>query len=81
MASLALLASVIILFTIFVGPFTYLLSRIGFPKIVIYLLSIVCFFVGINFCFIPIPVWYLGLVPIYFGYLSISTARKKTSKG
>ena len=80
MASLALMASIIILVTILCGPITYLLARLHFPAFMIYLLAILSIFAGINFCLIPIPVWYLGCIPIYFGYLSILRVRQNKLK-
>jgi hypothetical protein len=77
MASLALLVTIIILFTLLVGPITYLLAKIGFPSIIIYVLSLISILIGINFCLIATPVWYLGLLPIYCGYISIRLANKK----
>jgi hypothetical protein len=77
MASLALLVAVIIFLTILVGPVTYLFAKIGFPSIIIYILSLLSILIGINFCLIPTPVWYLGLLPIYCGYISIRVASKK----
>jgi hypothetical protein len=81
MASLALLVTIIVLFTILLGPITYFLAKLKFPKFFIYLLSIISILCGISFCCIPIPVWYIGLIPIYFGYISIQTANKKDSGG
>lgn len=81
MASLALAAAVIVLFTFLVGPITYILARLGCPKIIVYILSLVCFFAGINMCLLAIPIWYLGLVPIYFGYISIVRVNKKETQG
>jgi hypothetical protein len=80
MASLALVATVIMLFTLLVGPITYLLARIGCPKIIVYLLSLFCFFTGINMCLLAIPIWYIGLIPIYFGYISITRVSKKETQ-
>jgi hypothetical protein len=80
MASLALAAAVIVLFTVLVGPVTYLLARLGFPKIIIYILSLLCFFTGIHLCLLAIPIWYLGLIPIYFGYISIARVNKKETQ-
>jgi hypothetical protein len=80
MASLALMATLVILFTIFIGPITYLLARLGFPKIIIYLLALLCFFTGGHLCLLAIPVWYLGLIPIYFGYISILRVSKKETQ-
>lgn len=81
MASLALMVSIIILFTLLLGPITYILAVWKFPKIIIYPLAILCFFVGINFCMIAIPTWYLGLIPIYFGYISVMRVNKKQTQG
>lgn len=81
MASLALLVSIIVLFTLLLGPITYLLAVLKFPKIIIYPLAALCFFVGINFCMIAIPTWYLGLIPIYCGYVSIVRVNKKETQG
>ena len=81
MASLALAASIVVLFTILIGPLTYILARLNIPTIIIYLMSALCFFAGINFCLIAIPIWYLGLIPIYFGYISIARTRKKETQG
>lgn len=81
MASLALAASIIVLFTILIGPTTYLLATLRFPKFIIYILSTLCFFVGINFCTIAVPIWYIGLIPIYFGYISIAAVNKKETQG
>lgn len=80
MASLALMASIVILFTILCGPFTYLLARLHFPAFIIYMMSLIAILAGANFCFIGIPVWYLGLIPIYFGYLSILRVRQNKLK-
>lgn len=77
MDSLALLVTIIILFTLLVGPITYLLAKIRFSSIIIYILSLVSILIGINFCLIATPVWYIGLLPIYCGYISIRLAKKK----
>lgn len=81
MASLALLVSIIVLITLSVGPLTYLLSRLNFPPTIIYLLSILSIIQGIWFCSIPIPTWYIGLIPIYFGYISIMRTKQKKNQG
>ena len=75
MASLALAASLVVLSTILIGPFTYLLSRLNSSKFIIYPLSILCIIQGLWFCSIGIPIWYLGLVLIYFAYLSVNRVR------
>lgn len=78
MASLALVASIVVLFILLIGPITYLLSRLNFTSIIIYPLSILSILSGIWFTSIALPIWYLGLIPIYFGYISIHrTSRKK----
>lgn len=81
MESLALMAAIIVVFTIFIGPITYLLARLGLPSLIIYILSLFCIFAGIHFCWIGLPVWYLGLIPIYFGYISIQRTNKKQTQG
>lgn len=81
MASLALVASIIVLFTILIGPIAYLSARLNLPIIIVYLLSGLSIFTGINFCLISIPIWYIGLIPIYFGYISIRRVREKTNQG
>lgn len=80
MASLALMVSIIILGTILIGPFTYLCSRLNFPSPIIYFLSLISIIIGINFCLIGLPIWYLGLLPIYCGYISIRRAKRKETQ-
>ena len=76
MASLALAASLVVLLTIFIGPIAYLTARLHFPNFIVYLLSLLSIFNGLWFISIALPIWYLGLVPIYFGYISIQRVRK-----
>lgn len=76
MASLALAASLVVLSTLLIGPITYLFSRLNFPSFIIYILSFLAIAQGIWFCSIGLPIWYLGLIPVYFGYLSIQYVRK-----
>lgn len=76
MASLALAATIVMLVTILIGPLTYLLARLKFPSVIIYILSILCILQGIWFCSIAIPIWYIGAIPIYFGYISIVKANE-----
>ena len=80
MASLALAASVIMIFIVLVGPFTVLLSRIGTPSFIVYIFSIVSILSGIWFISIFLPIWYIGLFPIYCGYISIKKANSKNDK-
>jgi len=81
MASLALAASLVVLSTLLIGPITYLFSRLNFPSFIIYILSFLAIAQGIWFCSIGLPVWYLGLIPIYFGYISIQRTREKKNTG
>jgi len=81
MASLALAASIIVLVTIFIGPLAYLTAKLNFPSFIVYLLSTLSILNGIWFAFIGLPIWYVGLIPIYFGYISIQIANKKNSAG
>lgn len=76
MASLALAASVMILFVLLIGPLSYLLAKIGCPKLVVYLFGGLSVLSGLWFMSIGIPIWYLGLFPIYCGYVSIKRANK-----
>lgn len=76
MASLALLASIILLFIILVGPITYLLARIGFPNLIVWILAIISIFSGLWISIILPHIFYIGLIPIYFGYISIQRTNK-----
>lgn len=80
MASLALAASLVVLLTIFIGPIAYLTARLHFPSFIVYLLSLLSILNGLWFISIALPIWYLGLVPIYFGYISIQRARKNNAQ-
>lgn len=77
MASLALIASLVVLSTILIGPLAYLLSRLNFPSFIVYTLSVLSIMNGIWFASIGLPIWYLGLVPIYFGYISIQRVNRR----
>jgi len=81
MASLALIVSIIILVTLLIGPLSYLFARLNFPSFIVYILSGLSIIQGIWFCSIGIPIWYIGLIPIYFGYISIQRARQKKNQG
>jgi hypothetical protein len=35
---------------------------------------------GLSFISIGLPIWYLGLIPIYFGYISIQQVSKRRSQ-
>lgn len=77
MASLALAASLIVLTTLLMGPITYILARLHLPAFIIYVLSLMCVAQGLWFCSIAIPIWYIGLIPVYFAYLSIQRVRNR----
>lgn len=81
MASLALAASIVVLMTLLIGPLAYLFARLNFPKFIVYILSGLSIIQGVWFCSIAIPIWYIGLIPIYFGYISIQRVRQKKSQG
>lgn len=81
MASLALIVSIIILMTLLIGPLSYLFARLNFLSFIVYILSGLSIIQGIWFCSIGIPIWYIGLIPIYFGYISIQRARQKKNQG
>jgi hypothetical protein len=80
MFSLAIIVSLIVLCSLLIGPIAYLSAVLKLPNIITYLLSIVCFIVGINFCFLVIPIWYLGLIPIFFGFISIKRTQKNKTQ-
>lgn len=77
MASLALVVSLVVLATILVGPLAYLASRLNLPSAIIYILSSMSILTGLWFMSIGLPLWYVGLIPIYFGYISIQRVRQK----
>ena len=80
MESLALAASLVVLSVLLSGPITYLLSIIGIPSFIIYLCSIFCIILGIWFCSIGLPIWYIGLWPIYCAYISIRKVKARNLK-
>lgn len=77
MASLALLASVVFLFTLFIGPITYLLAKIGLPSFLIWILAICSIISGFWLATTLPHIFYIGFIPMYFGYISITATRKK----
>lgn len=81
MASLALAASIVVLVTLLIGPLAYLFARLNFPSFIVYILSCLSIIQGLWFCSIALPIWYIGLIPIYFGYISIHRTRQKQTQG
>lgn len=75
MASLALIVAFIFLGMIFFGPLVLLLNKINIlPRIIIQLLSIICIVYGLWWILILVtPIRWLGLFPIYCGWLAIKT--------
>jgi hypothetical protein len=71
MAGLAILVTVIILFMIVIGPLTYLMANTKF-KFLIHFCCGICILVGLNFLMVGGPIWYIGLVPLYFAYLTLN---------
>lgn len=80
MASLALVASLVVLFTLLIGPIAYLAAKLNLPTFIVYILSLLSIVNGLWFCLIGLPVWYLGLVPIYLGYISIRKANQNSTQ-
>jgi hypothetical protein len=80
MASLALAAAVVFLFILFVGPITYVLAKLGFPSIIIWPLGAFCIVSGIWFSITLPHIFYIGLIPVYFGYISVSRTNKKQTQ-
>jgi hypothetical protein len=73
MASLALLVAIMFVSVLLIGPLCYIISLFEWmPKLIIYPLSAVTICIGLWWLFLPVPnIRYMGLVPIYLGYLSI----------
>lgn len=69
MASLALVASLVFLFILLIGPITFILAKFKwFPKWMLFILASICFFSGIWFVLLPISVArFVGLIPIVVG--------------
>lgn len=82
MASLALLASLIVLSVILSGPICLLLSKIQIiPNIIIYLFSLLTIFIGVWFFLLPIAgIRWLGLVSAGLGWLAINKRREGNKK-
>lgn len=76
MASLAVAAAIVFLSILFIGPITYILARIGFPSFIVWILSVCSIISGIWFSVTLPHIFYIGLIPIYFGYISIQRTNK-----
>jgi hypothetical protein len=77
MASLALLASLVFLLILFIGPITYFLTKIGLPSFIIWILASFCIVSGCWFAITLPHIFYIGLIPIYYGYISITATSQK----
>ncbi len=80
MASLALAASLVVLSVILSGPITYLLAKLNAPSFIVYMFSIFSIVLGLWFCYIALPIWYIGLFPIYCAYISIQKIQDRQFK-
>lgn len=78
MASLAIVVSIVFLFILCIGPITLLFAKLGFPSFIIYILSAFCISSGLWLAIMLPHIFYVGLIPIYFGYISIARTRKNT---
>ena len=79
MFSLAILASIIFLVVLFIGPLSYLLTKIvNLPNIIIYILAIINIAIGLWWLLLPIPnIRYIGLIDIVIGWKLCSIGDKK----
>jgi hypothetical protein len=82
MASLALIAGLIFLLLIFVGPFSYIICLFSWiPNLIKYLLGIICIGIGLWAIFIPVPIFQmLGLVNLAIGLKILLRGTKKELK-
>jgi len=75
MASLAILASLIILTALFIGPICYLFCCFKWvPKFLVYSIGLFLIVFGVYFLFLPIPG--IGLIILFFGILTLRSRRK-----
>ena len=81
MASLALLVTLIFLSVLVVGPISYLLSSFDWmPKIIIWMLALICIFVGgMTFTLPVLLLKVFGLIDIAIGFKIISDRQQKKS--
>lgn len=79
MASLALMASVVVLIVLIIGPLTYILSKLYWiPTILIWIIGLGSIAMGIWWLLLPIPaIKYYGLIDIFCGYKAIAARREK----
>jgi hypothetical protein len=81
MASLALLASLVFLFIVLLGPATFLLSKSRFvPSFVVWIMGLFCIVLGIWWFFI-LPfniIGFFGILTAYLGWMAIQSKDKGT---
>lgn len=82
MASLALMAGIIFLIVLVIGPISYVLSLFSWmPKLIVWLLGLCCIFVGVWWFLLPIPaIRYYGLVDVFIGVKIVLNSSKKKFK-
>jgi hypothetical protein len=78
MASLAFIVAILFLGIILCGPTLLLLNKVVKPpKVITDFLSSLCILYGIWWIFVVVtPIRWIGLIPIYCGYLTIKTKRQ-----
>lgn len=83
MASLALLASLVFLSVLIIGPMIYILSLFAWmPDLIINILAVICIGIGVWWLLLPLPmIRYYGLVNVLIGYKVIASRYKKTTQG
>lgn len=83
MASLALLASLVFIIVLLIGPVSYTISLLNWmPKVITYLLGLACILVGIWWFLLPIPaIRYYGLLDAFLGCKIIFNNGKKQTQG
>jgi len=81
-ASLALVVSLIVISLIVLGPISYILCSFSWmPKLIKYLLALMCLFVGVWALFIPVLfIQILGFVNLSIGLKIALAKQEKTTQ-
>jgi hypothetical protein len=80
MASLAILASLVFLSVVLLGPATFLLSKSRFiPSFVIWIMGLFCIIIGIWWFFVlPLNIIrFFGILTAYLGWLAIQSKDRR----
>lgn len=79
MESLALVASLLFLVVLFIGPICYGLSFVSMiPNWIVYILSIFTGFVGLWWISLPLNIIrLLGIIPLYLAYISVMRVQNR----